>query len=85
MANINLKMTMDENKCKRFIDDIFMNSLGVDFDYVLQAVKEKSERDARKGCLANNTNCSYLHEGICNHPLPQLLNAEDRWSCGSYK
>lgn len=36
---------MNEEQCKDFIDRVFTETLGVNFSYVIQAVKEKLERD----------------------------------------
>ena len=43
MAKSSIKM--NEEQCKDFVNNVFMQTLGVDFDYVVQAVKEKLERD----------------------------------------
>lgn len=38
-------VTMTDEDCRRFVNDVFNNVLGKDVDYVIQAVKEKMIRD----------------------------------------
>lgn len=42
MAKCSIKM--NDEQCKDFIDRVFTETLGVDFNYVVQAVREKIER-----------------------------------------
>lgn len=38
-------VTMTDEDCRKFVNDVFNNVLGKDVDYVIQAVKEKMIRD----------------------------------------
>ena len=39
------QVSMTEEDCRKFVDDVFNAVLGKDFNYVVQAVKEKMIRD----------------------------------------
>lgn len=39
------QVSMTEEDCRKFVDDVFNEVLGKDFNYVVQAVKEKMIRD----------------------------------------
>lgn len=39
------QVSMTEENCRKFVDDVFNAVLGKDFNYVVQAVKEKMIRD----------------------------------------
>ena len=38
-------VTMTDENCRKFVNDVFNNVLGKDVDYVIRAVKEKMIRD----------------------------------------
>lgn len=42
------KLELNEEFVRRFVDEVFMKATGKDFGYVLQAVKEKMDREAIK-------------------------------------
>lgn len=44
-----MKITVTEDQCKKFVNDVFMNVLGKDFEYVVRAVYEKMEREGELG------------------------------------
>lgn len=44
-GNLMATVTFSKEDCKKWINDCFMTAIGKDFQYVLQAVKEKMIRD----------------------------------------
>ena len=76
---------MNAEQCKKFVDDVFVKALGFDFDYVTQAVREKIQRDNRKGCPARNNQCRWLKLGECTHGRAELtFVGDDLIICSSY-
>lgn len=42
------KLEINEEWARKFVDEVFVKAAGKDFGYVLQAVKEKMDREAIK-------------------------------------
>ena len=61
-----MKITMTQEQCRKFVDDVFMNTIGKDFDYVVQAVKEKMIREGEfDGEEADNTEFQQTENVSC--------------------
>jgi hypothetical protein len=60
----------------------------IELEFIREAIEEKRDRilkEKGEGCVANNTTCDYLFGGVCIHAMPDVIDGDDRKSCGSYK
>jgi hypothetical protein len=80
MAKCSIKI--NEEQCKQFVEKVFKEALDIDFDYVVQAVKEKMERD--KGTSIGDQSIKYARPETFLKPELAIMYKEGKLPASSY-
>ena len=80
MAKCSIKI--NEEQCKQFVEKEFKEALDIDFDYIVQAVKEKIERE--KGTNISELGIKYARPETFLKPKFAELYKEGKLPVNSY-